>query len=568
MESPKPEFHVPGAYHFDSLASNGHPSLPVRALGADVFLPPADLARSTGSLFSDMSITTSATNMHDHAGITAKRKRPVQDISRESTPVAGEYTLAGQIDVDGTQSSQGMDESAYYSDVEYRRQLGPSQDAHMAHTHLAHDGEVVGPGGEKWTVLHALGNVVGKVWDFCTAGAFRGFHAGDGDGYDWETGRPANQHQHQQAAEASTGFTFGNGALETEQDPSLKFELSPTGPPPLAMGQLAADGGRAATSYSYAPDRRESSDTPPPRRHGKRRQVGPSGDELNRNWVMVDTSLRGGATGRASRASSSAAMKSPALGRSHTPDRRLSQYRTAKPSTATPGTAASSRRINTPISRLGPGTPSTSAAQGRRQQQHVSHAGSPGLSTREPASFASPRATTPLGSRRATIASGFRPSCSPGGGSRIPVPSVEQAHNPFSRMSSASRPSSSLGQRSSSSLGQRPGSAMSSSPGHWRSYSSKTGSDTIGREGRQKSPKKTGALEPFEESPRLTEEAKRLAARKMVAERDADAKMEALNYQLQQMIRQGREALGTTFEVDVGDGDEGEDGDDYWADDV
>lgn len=79
-----------------------------------------------------------------------------------------------------------------------------------------------------------------------------------------------------------------------------------------------------------------------------------------------------------------------------------------------------------------------------------------------------------------------------------------------------------------------------------------------------------GGLESFEESPRLTDEAKRLAAKKIVAERDADAKMEALNYQLQQMIRQGREALGTTFEVDVGDGtsDDGDEGDELWADDV
>ncbi|EPE06619.1 hypothetical protein F503_02747 [Ophiostoma piceae UAMH 11346] len=556
MESPKPEFHVPGAYHFDNLALNGHRSLPVRALGADVFLPPADLARSTGSLFSDMSITTSATNNHEYASMTAKRKRPAQDFSRESTPVAGEYTLAGQIDVDGTQSSQGMDESAYYSDVEYRRQLGPSQDSHISHTHLAHDG-VVGPGGEKWTVLHALGNVVGKVWDFCTAGAFRGFHAGGGDGYDWETGKPTDQHQ--QATKAPTGIIFSNAAHETEEDPSLKFELSPTGPSPLAMGGFTADGERITTTYTYAPDRKESSGTPPPRRNGKRRQVGPFGDELNRNWVMVDTSQRGGASRQASRASSSATMKNPLMARSRTPDRRSSQYRTSKSSTVTPGTATSSRRISTPISRLGPGTPSTSTAQGRRQQR-VSHAGSPSLSTREPASFASPRATTPLGSRRATMAGGFQTSCSPGGGSRIPVPSTEQTQNPFSRMSSASRPSSSLEHRSSSSL--------SSSPGHRRSYSAKVGSDAIGREGRQKSPKKIGALGSFEESPRLTEEAKRLAARKMVAERDADAKMEALNYQLQQMIRQGREALGTTFEVDVGDGDEGEEGDEYWADDL
>ena len=55
----------------------------------------------------------------------------------------------------------------------------------------------------------------------------------------------------------------------------------------------------------------------------------------------------------------------------------------------------------------------------------------------------------------------------------------------------------------------------------------------------------------MQDSPRLTAEAKQLAARKLAAERDADAKMEALNRRLVDMIRQGKEALGTTVEVDM-----------------
>jgi len=37
-------------------------------------------------------------------------------------------------------------------------------------------------------------------------------------------------------------------------------------------------------------------------------------------------------------------------------------------------------------------------------------------------------------------------------------------------------------------------------------------------------------------------------------ERDADVRIAAFNKRLQDMIRQGKEALGTTIEVDGGDG--------------
>ena len=71
------------------------------------------------------------------------------------------------------------------------------------------------------------------------------------------------------------------------------------------------------------------------------------------------------------------------------------------------------------------------------------------------------------------------------------------------------------------------------------------------------------------ESPRLNDEAKRLAAQNLAAEQESDAKMEAFNLRLQEMIRQGQQALGTTFEVDVDDGVGGGGGgdDDYWASD-
>ncbi|KAL7812658.1 hypothetical protein V8C44DRAFT_349339 [Trichoderma aethiopicum] len=53
-------------------------------------------------------------------------------------------------------------------------------------------------------------------------------------------------------------------------------------------------------------------------------------------------------------------------------------------------------------------------------------------------------------------------------------------------------------------------------------------------------------------SPRLDAEARQLAARRQMEEDDTDKRMAAFNKQLQDMIRQGRAALGTTVEVDAG----------------
>ena len=64
------------------------------------------------------------------------------------------------------------------------------------------------------------------------------------------------------------------------------------------------------------------------------------------------------------------------------------------------------------------------------------------------------------------------------------------------------------------------------------------------------------------QSPRLTDEARRLAAKRKMEERDADVRIAAFNRRLQDMIRQGKEALGTTVDVEMeGPGEGG------WEDD-
>ena len=132
-------FHIPGSFEPHAL----HPN---------VFLPPtspatpAHLAPFPGS--------------SNHAEPPQKRKR---DDTRENTPVHNNrYVLA-----DG---HEGLADSVH-SDVAYRRQMGPRGGKDE---------------GEGW--MGAIGGVMGRVWQFCTAGAFGGFYAGGGRGYSLDEG--------------------------------------------------------------------------------------------------------------------------------------------------------------------------------------------------------------------------------------------------------------------------------------------------------------------------------------------------------------------------------------------
>lgn len=81
------------------------------------------------------------------------------------------------------------------------------------------------------------------------------------------------------------------------------------------------------------------------------------------------------------------------------------------------------------------------------------------------------------------------------------------------------------------------------------------------------------------DSPRLDAEARQLAQRKIAAERETSARVDVLNDRLLDMIRMGREALGSRVEIEmldddvhgadgyVDDGSEGEDGVGGWVSD-
>ncbi|KAK1836530.1 hypothetical protein QBC39DRAFT_87656 [Podospora conica] len=542
------DFHVPGAYRFDSTTRTGS------GLNAGIFQPPRDspsastynLAKSTGSLFSDISMS----NTGNFA--PSKRKR---DSTRESTPVewnmnmdgandgrTGErpiaqgrpirYHLAGQLNATPAGAPHGAEngilEDSVYSDVDYRRALGPKQMEVEAESpsyqfNPSPFGTADQPShssvGWSSVALNAIGEVVGKVWEFCKTGTFRGFHAGGGQGYDiTPSGVTPSEGPPQPPPQEETPWgnqddlpTFPNHDPLPEQAPSY-FPQSNFTPISPAYGDLSTP---------------EST----PRPAAKRRQVSGHDDGLKKNWVLVDDKKPPQSFAAALNKATAAAAR-PGV-----PRARNSGYYTQ--------TAASAgRRINVPVSRIS--TPHSSSTLPRgRPSLRISHTGSPRPATalREPASFAAPRSPV------------HRPSPS-----RIPVPVSAATTNPFA-LSAASIASPRPASRQSRIASPAPASSPTKSVHAHRRSINASAAPTMGR-------RKT-AVEDITASPHLTPEAKQLAQKKLAADRDTDLRVDAFNMKLMSMIREAKEALGTSVEVmdEDGDGVGGGGGVGGWEDD-
>lgn len=434
-------FHIPGAFEPHAL-TGVHPN---------VFRPPASPSASTSTYLPPST-------PQQPADPPAKRKR---DDTRENTPTRdGRYVLA---DTSGGAGGGGLDDSVY-SDVAYRRQLGPREEG----------GET---SGWRSAALGAIGGVVGKVWEFCKAGAFRGFYAGGGRGYPMDAGGKQEPRSEQVGMEDTHGFGVARPEDIARAAPEIG-RLEETG------RRFRMERPEDSPRFQRRPIDLDLAQTrpSPTQQSSKRRHLN---DELGRNWVMVDDPTR----------------------------RTTRRNRNSSPSVTT------GRRINTPASRR---STSYKAPNPRRSHKAPSsHAGSPALSPREPASFAAQRSPSVL---RSPTQQSFR---SPP--SRIPLSAGRTHHHHHHRQRANSTRASPTSiprlHRKSASLTEPP---SSSAP--------------------------LAAATSKKESPRLDPEARKLAARREREERDADMQMAALNARLQDMIREGREALGTSFEVE-GDGE-------------
>ncbi|OAA38835.1 hypothetical protein NOR_06488 [Metarhizium rileyi] len=471
--------HMPGAFHTDGI----HQGL---------FRPPVSSASSSGYL--------SQTRPFGGEGPTPKRKR-IRDDARQFdqaqqqdgcrddasantstvliTPAGRRaahngrvYTLAGQLDTPASGPGEsGILGESMYSDSEYRKALGskrPRQDHDLAystgHTPLFNlSAQPHHPPGWGTLAFSTIGGVVGKVWEFCKAGAFKGFYAGGGRGFemqpgDADPGRPQN-HEDDEQQHRIPGY-FPQGDTFYEQDT--------TEDTPIPSG--------ASTPSAPA---------------AKRRQTAPA-DELGRNWVMVKDRASG--TDATLRRTSAAYRQSPRnrnQGPSLATGRRISTPRnrrvSAKAASPVPYRATPRNGFNlSPPATIEPDRPASSA------------------------SFASPRSPSPT--KLASIA-----------------PSLAASPTPHSSRGHARRRS------------------VNPTPNHASFTHSRSHSNASTASGR-------GAVDDLDNSPRLDAEARHLAARRNREERDTDVRIAAFNKQLQDMIRQGKEALGTTVEVDGEDG--------------
>ncbi|KID88203.1 hypothetical protein MGU_04613 [Metarhizium guizhouense ARSEF 977] len=479
-------FHMPGGFHTDGI----HQGL---------FRPPVSPASSSGYLTQSRPCGEGPTpkrkrirddaRQFDHA---QQQEGTHDDITTNASTVlitpAGRhaahngraYTLAGQLDTPASGPGEsGILGDSTYSESDYRKALGSKRSRH--------DNDLTDPTGNTplfnlpmqpyqspgWGTLafSTIGGVVGKVWEFCKAGAFKGFYAGGGRGFEMQPGDGI----------IPDGSIPDPAWLQNDEDDEQHHRIP----------------GHFPQVYAFY-DQEVTEDTPissgastPSAPAAKRRQTAPT-DELGRNWVMI---------------------KDHASGTDSTPRRTSAAYRQSPRNRNQGPSLATGRRISTPHNRR-VSSKVASPAPPRGTPRNGFNLSPP--ATLEPArpassaSYASTRSPSPtkLTNIAPSIAASPTPHSSRGHGRRrsaIPAPS----HAPFT---------------------------------HSRTHSSASTASS------------RGAVDDLDNSPRLDAEAKHLAARRQREERDTDVRIAAFNKQLQDMIRQGKEALGTTIEVDGEDG--------------
>lgn len=499
------------------------------------------------------------------------------------------YTLAGQIDTpNGALQPQLGDhqmEDSTYSDVDYRHTLGAKRppdgfDPAQSGNAPADLGQPTEPtqannnnnNNNNWSrlALSTIGGVVGKVWEFCTAGAFRGFYAGGGTGYDtqanptqppppppassgpapWNldidvpTMQPAPwNHDHDVPVNQSAPWNHGHDVPINQPAPWNHDNDIPINQPapwnhdndndvPMPSDQYhATPASTSVPGSDYAPFYYENGAPEPPEspdsalRPAKRRQLshGPSNDELGKNWVVVEEEKPHSSVPVPSHPTMSAPQARPSV----------------------------NRRISKPIGRLG------APAVNRRHSDRISHAGTPSISYREPASFASPRPSFV----------GERPNLSPA----VDRPATPSRGTPSRLPKAVGRPQT----PSNFTPSPRPSLIPSPSPygsavggGHARNHSVVSMPSASLASTRSPPRRRHTLAQEGGPSPRLDAHAQSMLARRKRQEREADARMNDFNARLQEMIRQGREALGTTVEVDHSGGGGGRGGHDAWEDDL
>lgn len=181
--------------------------------------PKLDLASANSQLFQVPSSASASSSLHS---LSVSRKRPRRDTEKLSTqfdPPSDSPLLQPDFHkTDKTEESPASVELDYRPN-RYRKSFQPPSLAGSVETITsgtsrkrsrrdsgvaspsADDSDVPGHVGWGQTVIKA----VGKVLDLCWSGAFRGFYAGGGQGYDLQAGSPTQINSNWQSSPGSSG---------------------------------------------------------------------------------------------------------------------------------------------------------------------------------------------------------------------------------------------------------------------------------------------------------------------------------------------------------------------------
>ncbi|TQV92801.1 hypothetical protein IF1G_08725 [Cordyceps javanica] len=518
---------MPGAFHNDVGATAASQPL--------LFRPPVSSPSPSGSAFLDVA----PKRKRACAGTPAAVDDAPASVSLfgaaaapQHTPIKA-YALAGTLDTPENAESDALGDSMY-SDSNYRTALGSKRSRNTEDDDEASSGaptslfrhDPPSSPSQGWgsaainVVGGVVGGVVGRVWEFCKAGAFKGFYAGGGRGFAMtETGAMVESNATLPPAD-DYSYSYHYHYDDYEHRVPGHFPASqPENPFRATVDDTALPPSFPAASVAAAFDDDELQSfrpaSPAPSIPAAKRRQTTHADDLGRNWVLVNEAANiGRPLAAATPRRTSGGYRSSPRSRNHAPSvttgRRISTTPNSRASM--PSAARFSYRPETPSDQAQLRPPSS-------------------------ASYASPRSASP------TKLAPANSSSSTAGTSYYTTASTASTASP-SQTTQAYPSSQSRG--GGSHRRRRSGNVVNAST-HRRANSTASAASSRGDPG-----------EPphNDDSPRLDAEAKHLAARRKMEERDADVRISAFNKRLQDMIRQGKEALGTTIEIDDAGGDD------------
>lgn len=217
------------------------------------------------------------------------------------------YQLAGGLDTPTAQMAGYFDQESEYSDVNYRRTISngrrrvssttPSAgpDGYYSFARLPSSASLENNGLPRiqspkqeqqktgWGLLGVVGGVVGKVWQFCKAGAFSGFSAGGGQKYEMD----ANHTEEQELQDTPNAFSFPQQQAQQQFGMETRIWSAPLSPVPGQFPRDEDGSGYFVNTLDYATPSRTSESSARP---VKRRQISQADSRtgMDASWVVVN----------------------------------------------------------------------------------------------------------------------------------------------------------------------------------------------------------------------------------------------------------------------------------------